>query len=53
MISLLCGIYKNGTNELIFETEIESQMQKTNCGYQGVEGVIYWETRADMYTPFM
>ena len=26
MISLICGILKNDTNELIYETEIESQM---------------------------
>ena len=26
MISLVCGILKNGTNELIYKTEIESQM---------------------------
>ena len=26
MISLLCGIKKNGTNELIYKTEIELQM---------------------------
>ena len=26
MISLICGIKKNGTNELIYKTEIESQM---------------------------
>ena len=38
MISLLCGIYKNGINELIFKTEIESQMWKTNYSYQGDEG---------------
>ena len=24
--SLICGIFKNGTNELIYKTEIESQM---------------------------
>ena len=29
MISLICGIFKNGTNKLIYKTEIESQMQKT------------------------
>ena len=29
MISLICGILKNDTNELIYETEIESQTQKT------------------------
>ena len=26
MISLTCGILKNGRNELIYKTEIESQM---------------------------
>ena len=26
MISLICGIYKMGTNELIYKTEIELQM---------------------------
>ena len=26
MISLICGIFKNGTNELINKTEIELQM---------------------------
>ena len=26
MISLICGIEKNGTNELIYKTETESQM---------------------------
>ena len=26
MRSLICGILKNGTNELIYKTEIESQM---------------------------
>ena len=30
MISLICGISKNGTNEPINKTEIESQTQKTN-----------------------
>ena len=30
MISLICGILKNDTNELIYETEIDSQTQKTN-----------------------
>ena len=30
MISLTCEISKNGINELIYKTEIESQMQKTN-----------------------
>ena len=26
IISLICGIYKKGTSELLYETEIESQM---------------------------
>ena len=30
MISLICGILKNDTNELIYKTEIDSQTQKTN-----------------------
>ena len=30
IISLTYGIQKNGTDELILKTEIESQMQRTN-----------------------
>ena len=30
MTSLICGILKNDTNELIYKTEIDSQIQKTN-----------------------
>ena len=30
MISLICGIYKNDTHELIQRTKIDSQTQKTN-----------------------
>ena len=30
MISLISGILKNGTNELIYRTERDSQTQKTN-----------------------
>ena len=30
MISLICGIQKNDTNELIYKTEIDPQTQKTN-----------------------
>ena len=30
IISLICGIQKNGTDELIGKAEIESQMQRTN-----------------------
>ena len=35
MISLICGILKNGTNEFIYKTEIESQMWKTNLWLEG------------------
>ena len=35
MISFICGIQKKSdTNKLIYRTEIDSQTQKTNCGYQ-------------------
>ena len=30
MISLICEILKNDTNELIYKIEIDSQTQKTN-----------------------
>ena len=30
LISLVCGIWKNGTDELICKAEIESQIQRTN-----------------------
>ena len=30
MILLICGFLKNGTNELIYRTEIEPQMKQTN-----------------------
>ena len=28
---------KKSTNELSYKTEVESQMQKTNYGYQGIK----------------
>ena len=30
IISLICGLQKNGTDEPICKTEIETQMQRTN-----------------------
>ena len=30
MISLICGILKNDTNELVYKTETDSQTSKTN-----------------------
>ena len=42
---------EKGTNGLIYQTEVESQMQKTNFGYQGIRGEeINWETEIDIYT---
>ena len=51
MISLTCGILKNGTNELIYKTEIDSQMQKTNLWLPGVKGGrgINWEVGIYIY----
>ena len=45
----ICGILKNGTNELTYKTEIESQMQKTNLPGGAGRG-INWETGIDIYT---
>ena len=36
-VSLICGILKNDTNELIYKTETDLQTQKTHYGYQGEE----------------
>ena len=57
-VSPVCGIKKNGTNELIYKTEIESQMQKTDLwlpGWEVVGGggggcVMNWEIRIDIFT---
>ena len=38
IISLLCGIQKNGTDEFICKAEIELQMQKTNLWLPRGEG---------------
>ena len=51
MISLICGILKNGTNELTNKTEIESQMQKTTLWLPGGKGGgINWDIGIDIYT---
>ena len=39
MISLICRIYKNDTNELIYKTEIDSQTQATNLWLPKGKGV--------------
>ena len=42
---------KNGTNELIYKREIQSQMQKTNVWLPGGRGGgINWDTGIDIYT---
>ena len=43
---------KKGTNELIYKTEIELQMQKTNLWLPGDKGGggINWEIGIDVYT---
>ena len=46
IISLICGIWKNGTDELIYRTEIETQMQRTNLWIpRGDEG--WWDELGD------
>ena len=46
MISLICGILKNDTNELIHKTETGSQTQKTNLpllkGKEGKGSIRNW-----------
>ena len=43
---------KNGTNEPIYKTEIESQIQKTNLWLPRERGGgMNWETGVDIYTP--
>ena len=37
MISLTCGIYKKGTNERIYKTEVEARMQETNLWLPGAK----------------
>ena len=43
---------KKGTNELIYKTEIESEMQKTKLWLPGQKGRggIHWEIGIDIYT---
>ena len=51
MILLICGILKKGINKLIYKTEIELQMQKTNLWLAGGKGGgINWEIGIDIYT---
>ena len=50
MISLICGIFKNDTNELIYKTEEELQMKKIILWLLGErEAGINWEIGIDIY----
>lgn len=48
-ISLIHGILKNGTNELIHKTEAEALVCNTIYGYRG--GRIDWEIGSDIHIP--
>ena len=50
MIQLIRGILKNYTNELIYKTEIDSWIQKTNVCLMGRGGGINWEIGIETYT---
>ena len=51
MTPLVCGILKNDTDELIYKTEIESQIQKTNLWLpKGGWGGKNWEIEINIYT---
>ena len=45
---------KNDTNELIYKTETDTQISKTNYGYQGEtwRAGINWEFGINIYTLF-
>ena len=50
----ICGIQKNGIDELMCKVEIESQMQRTNIwtprGEKG--GGMNWKIGIDIYTKY-
>ena len=51
IISLICRIYKKGTNELIYKAEIRVPDIENKLKVTGVrEGQINWETGIDIYT---
>ena len=51
MVSLTCGILKNDTNELIYKTERDAQIQKTNLRLpKGKGGGINQEFGINRYT---
>ena len=57
ILTHICGIQKNGTDETVSKAEIETQMQRTNIwtprgesGKGGGGGGMNWEIGIDMYT---
>ena len=52
IISLICGIKKNGTDELIYKAEIETtdaEIKHMDTKGEGGSGM-NWETETDTYT---
>lgn len=45
------GIFKKGTNALIYKTEEESQVRKQTYGYQGTSGGGIIERLGSTHTP--
>ena len=58
VLTYICGMYKNGTDEPVCKVEIEAQMQRTNVwtprgesgGRGGGGGGMNWEIGIDMYS---
>ena len=50
-ISLVCGIFLNGTNELIYKTEIDIENKLTVTKGES-RGGINWKTGIDIYTHY-
>ena len=57
ILTHICGTQKNGTDQMVCRTEIETQMQRTNVwtprgesGGGGGGAVMNWEIGIDIYT---
>ena len=55
ILTHICGIQKNGTDEAVCKAEVETQMQRTNVWTPRGEslggGGMNWEIGMDIYTP--
>ena len=56
ILTNVCGIQKNGTDEQVCKAEIETQMYRTNVWTprgesEGGGGGMNWEIGIDIYTP--